>query len=132
ARENGKAYREAKAETDSAIKEMDYQIAEGIRLCGQTMPVEVDGTLGYSKREARGAVGIITPWNFPFNVPCRKCTPALMAGNTVVFKPASLTPRTGLLYSELLSDTGLPAGVVYSVHRSRARRRPARFPSRPQ
>ena len=115
ARENGKAYREAKAETDSAIKEMDYQIAEGIRLCGQTMPVEVDGTLGYSKREARGAVGIITPWNFPFNVPCRKCTPALMAGNTVVFKPASLTPRTGLLYSELLSDTGLPAGVFNCV-----------------
>jgi len=113
--ENGKSFREAQAETDSAIKEMDYQIAEGMRLCGQTVPVEVEGTLAYSMREARGAVGIITPWNFPFNVPCRKCTPALMAGNTVVFKPASLTPRVGLLYTELLSEAGLPAGVMNCV-----------------
>ena len=113
--ENGKSLREAKTETDSAIKEMDYQIAEGIRMCGQTVPVEADGTLAYSTRQARGAVGIITPWNFPFNVPCRKCTPALMAGNTVVFKPASLTPRTGLLFTELLSEAGLPAGVINCV-----------------
>jgi aldehyde dehydrogenase (NAD+) len=114
-RENGKTFPEAKAETDSAIREMDYQIAEGIRMCGETMPVEVGGTLAYSTREPRGPVGIITPWNFPFNVPCRKCTPALMAGNTVVFKPASLTPRTGLLYSALLTDAGLPAGVFNCV-----------------
>jgi acyl-CoA reductase-like NAD-dependent aldehyde dehydrogenase len=113
--ENGKALREAKGEVDSAIKEMDYQIAEGIRLCGQTVPVEVEGTLAYTTRQARGAVGIITPWNFPFNVPCRKCTPALMAGNTVVFKPASLTPRSGLIYAELLANTGLPAGVINCV-----------------
>ena len=114
-RENGKSLREAKGETDSAIKEMDYQIGEGIRLCGQTVPVEVNGTHAYSTREARGPVGIITPWNFPFNVPCRKCTPALMAGNTVVFKPASLTPRSGLIYAELLSDTGLPPGVLNCI-----------------
>ena len=75
-RENGKALREARAEVDSAIKEMDYQIAEGVRLCGQTVPVEVAGTLAYSTREALGPAAIVTPWNFPFNVPCRKCTPA--------------------------------------------------------
>jgi acyl-CoA reductase-like NAD-dependent aldehyde dehydrogenase len=114
-RENGKALREARAEVDSAIKEMDYQIGEGVRLCGQTVPVEVGGTLAYSTREALGPVAIVTPWNFPFNVPCRKGTPALMAGNTVVLKPASLTPRTGLLFTELLAESGLPPGVVNCV-----------------
>ena len=114
-RENGKSLREARAEVDSAIKEVDYQIAEGVRLCGQTVPVEVGGTLAYSTREALGPVAIVTPWNFPFNVPCRKGTPALMAGNTVVLKPASLTPRTGLLFTELLAQSGLPPGVVNCV-----------------
>jgi acyl-CoA reductase-like NAD-dependent aldehyde dehydrogenase len=114
-RENGKSLRESLAEVDSGLREMDYQLAEGLRVCGQTVPVEAAGTLAYSTREPLGAVGIVTPWNFPFNVPCRKCTPALMAGNTVVFKPASLTPRTGLLYSELLAASGLPAGVVNCV-----------------
>jgi aldehyde dehydrogenase (NAD+) len=113
--ENGKALREARGEVDSAIKEMDYQIAEGVRLCGQTVPVEVDGTLAYSTREPLGPVALVTPWNFPFNVPCRKATPALMGGNTVVLKPASLTPRTGLLFTELLATSGLPAGVVNCV-----------------
>jgi aldehyde dehydrogenase (NAD+) len=114
-RENGKALREAQSEVDSAIKEMDYQIAEGVRLCGQTVPVEVGGTLAYSTREARGPVAIVTPWNFPFNVPGRKGTPALMAGNTVIFKPASLTPRTGLLFTEILAASGLPPGVINCV-----------------
>jgi acyl-CoA reductase-like NAD-dependent aldehyde dehydrogenase len=114
-RENGKALREAKGEVDSAIKEMDYQIAEGVRLCGRTVPVEVGGTLAYSTREALGPVAIVTPWNFPFNVPCRKGTPALMGGNTVVFKPASLTPRSGLLFTELLAGSGLPPGVFNCV-----------------
>ncbi len=114
-RENGKALREARGEVDSAIKEMDYQIAEGVRLCGQTVPVEVGGTLAYSTREALGPVAIVTPWNFPFNVPCRKATPALMGGNTIVLKPASLTPRTGLLFTELLAESGLPPGVVNCI-----------------
>ena len=86
-----------------------------MRLCGQTVPVEVGGTLAYSTREALGPVAIVTPWNFPFNVPCRKATPALMGGNTVVLKPASLTPRTGLLFTELLAESGLPPGVVNCV-----------------
>jgi len=114
-RENGKALREARGEVDSAIKEMDYQIAEGVRLCGETVPVEVGGTLAYSTREALGPVAIVTPWNFPFNVPCRKGTPALMGGNTVVLKPASLTPRAGLVFAQLLAESGLPPGVVNCV-----------------
>lgn len=114
-RENGKTLREAQGEVDSAIKEMDYQIAEGLRLCGQTVPVEVAGTLAYSTRVPLGPVGVITPWNFPFNVLGRKCIPALMAGNTVVLKPASLTPRTGLLFAEVLANAGLPPGVINCV-----------------
>ncbi len=114
-RENGKALREARGEVDSAIKEMDYQVAEGVRLCGETVPVEVGGTLAYSTREALGPVALVTPWNFPFNVPCRKATPALMGGNTVVLKPASLTPRAGLLFAELLAGAGLPPGVINCV-----------------
>jgi alpha-ketoglutaric semialdehyde dehydrogenase len=113
--ENGKALREARAEVDSGLREMDYQLAEGLRVCGETVPVETGGTLAYSTRVPLGPVGIITPWNFPFNVPSRKCTPALMAGNTVVLKPASLTPRTGLLYSELIAAGGLPPGVINCV-----------------
>ena len=111
-RENGKTLRESSSEVESAIKEMDYQIGEGLRLCGQTVPVETEGTLAWSMRVPLGPVGIITPWNFPFNVPGRKCTPALMAGNTVVLKPASLTPRTGLLFAEILADAGLPKGLI--------------------
>jgi len=93
--ENGKTIRESFAEIDSAIKEMSWQIAEGRRLYGETVPSEQDGVFAYCIRQPLGVVSIISPWNFPFNVPCRKCTPALMAGNTVVFKPASLTPQTG-------------------------------------
>lgn len=96
--ENGKTLAESQAEIDSAIKEMDFQIAEGLRTCGETVPVNVSGVLAYSIREPLSVVGIISPWNFPVNVPSRKCTPALVAGNTCVFKPASLTPQTGLRF----------------------------------
>ncbi len=110
-KENGKTLAESKGEIDSAIKEMDFQIAEGMRMLGKTVPVEIGGTLAYSTREPRGAVGVIAPWNFPFNVPVRKCVPALMAGNTVVFKPASLTPGVGIVLTQALHDAGIPAGV---------------------
>jgi aldehyde dehydrogenase (NAD+) len=75
----------------------------------------VGGTLAYSTREALGPVAIVTPWNFPFNVPCRKATPALMGGNTIVLKPASLTPRTALELTRLRADAGLPPGVFNCI-----------------
>jgi aldehyde dehydrogenase (NAD+) len=109
--ENGKTLAESRVEIDAAIRECEYQLAEGVRLVGQTVPVTIAGTLAYSRREPLGVAAIIAPWNFPFNVPVRKGIPALMAGNTVVFKPASLTPRTGLLLTELMIAAGLPAGV---------------------
>lgn len=114
-RENGKTLAESRAEVNAAIKEMEFQIAEGVRQYGDTLPVEHPGVLAYSKREPLGVVTVVSPWNFPFNVPGRKCTPALMAGNTCVLKPASLTPRTGIEFVRLFHDAGLPKGVLNLV-----------------
>ncbi|MFW6255649.1 MAG: aldehyde dehydrogenase family protein [Candidatus Sumerlaeota bacterium] len=113
--ENGKTFAESQAEINSAIKEMEFQINEGLRMYGDTIPSSIDGVFAYSKREPLGVVSIISPWNFPFNVPGRKCTPALMAGNTCVFKPASLTPQTGQKFVQLFDEAGLPPGVLNFV-----------------
>lgn len=113
--ENGKTLAESKGEIVSASKEMAYQIAEGVRLGGRTVASEQDGVFAFSTRQPLGVVGIITPWNFPFNVVCRKAIPALMAGNTAVFKPASFTPLTGIHFMELFDEAGLPPGVLNLV-----------------
>ncbi len=111
-KENGKTLKESKGEINSAIKEMEFQIHEAVRLCGQTVSSSIDGVFAYSTRQPLGAVSIISPWNFPFNVPGRKVTPALMTGNTCVFKPASLTPQTGKKFVELFVDADFPSGVI--------------------
>lgn len=113
--ENGKTLDESRAEINSAIREMEYQINEGVRLGGETKPSASHGVFIYSKREPRGVASIISPWNFPFNVPGRKVTPALITGNTCVFKPATLTPKTGLKFTELFVEAGLPPGVLNLV-----------------
>jgi aldehyde dehydrogenase (NAD+) len=113
--ENGKTFSESKAEIGSAIKEMEFQINEGIRLGGETLPSSIEGVFAYSTRQPLGVVSVICPWNFPFNVPGRKVTPALITGNTCVMKPASLTPQTGNKFLELFIEAGLPAGVLNFV-----------------
>ena len=113
--ENGKTFSESQAEINSAIKEMEYQINQGIRLGGETLPSALEGVFAYSTRQPLGVVSVICPWNFPFNVPGRKVTPALITGNTCVMKPASLTPQTGLKFVELFIEAGLPAGVLNFV-----------------
>ena len=113
--ENGKTLRESQGEIASAIGEMNWQIGEGRRLYGDTLPSEREGVFAYCIRQPLGVVSIISPWNFPFNVPCRKAVPAIMAGNTVVFKPASLTPRTGACFVEAFEEAGLPPGVLNMV-----------------
>jgi len=118
--ENGKTLAESKSEIASAIKEMDYQINEGLRGGSQMMPVERDGVLAYSVRVPLGVTAVISPWNFPFNVPSRKITPALIMGNTCVFKPANLTPGVGLEFAKLFVDAGLPAGVLNLIFGSGA------------
>jgi len=113
--ENGKTLEESKGEINSAIAEMDYQIAEGLRMAGEIMPSKQGKMLAYNMRRPLGAVSIISPWNFPFNVPCRKVTPALISGNTCILKPALLTPGVGAEFIKLFDEAGLPAGVLNFV-----------------
>lgn len=113
--ENGKTLGESRLEIRAAIKEMEFQISEGLYSLGEVMPSVQDGVLAYSTRRPLGVVVVIAPWNFPFNVPVRKCIPALMAGNTCILKPAQLTPGTGAAFVKLFGDAGLPAGVLNFV-----------------
>jgi len=113
--ENGKTLRESLAEIYSALIEMEYQINEGLRLNGQVLPSVKKDIFSYSTRVPLGVVAIISPWNFPFNVPCRKVVPALISGNTCVFKPASLTPKTGKMFVDLFIEAGIPKGVLNFV-----------------
>ena len=113
--ENGKTLDEARTEVGSAVREMEFQIAQGISMCGQTAPSAQAGVFAYSVRRPLGVASIISPWNFPFNVPGRKCTPALISGNTIVFKPASLTPGAGRAFVDIFAEAGLPAGVLNFV-----------------
>ena len=110
--EEGKTLKESEAEIKSAIKEMEFQIAQGQRLFGKNSFPENGKSFSYTIRQPLGVVSILSPWNFPVNVPCRKITPALMAGNTVIFKPASFTPLCGLKFVEILNKAGIPDGVL--------------------
>ena len=113
--ENGKTLAESLVEVDAAYREMDWQIGEGLRMFGQTVPSEQENMFAMVLREPLGVASIISPWNFPFNVPGRKSTPALISGNTCVFKPASLTPQTGYMFTKLMADAGMPPGVFNMV-----------------
>ena len=113
--ENGKVLAESLGEADSAIWEMEFQINEGLRAYGETMPSARAGIFAFTRREPLGVAAIITPWNFPVNVAFRKLTPALMAGNTVIFKPASFTPVVGAKIAELFAEAGMPDGVFNFV-----------------
>lgn len=118
--ENGKTLNESKMEINAAIIEAEFQINEGLRLGGEIMPSRQDGVLAYTIRRPLGAVSVICPWNFPFNVPGRKVTPALISGNTCVMKPANLTPGTGAEFVKLFEDAGLPPGVLNFISGSGA------------
>jgi aldehyde dehydrogenase (NAD+) len=113
--ENGKLIPESLTEIDAAALELEYQIGEGERSVGHIGDCYRNGILGYSRREPIGVVSVIVPWNFPFNVPWRKLGPALLAGNTAIFKPASQTPAVGEVVMQMLIEAGLPAGVVQFV-----------------
>lgn len=113
--ENGKLLAESLAEIDAAALELDFQIGEGERAFGRSGDCYREQLMAYSRKEPLGVVCAIVPWNFPFNVPWRKIGPALMAGNTVVFKPASQTPGVGETVMQLLIEAGIPPGVVQFV-----------------
>src|SRR5258708_14316828 len=88
---------------------------EGRRMFGDTTPSERPDRWAMSIRQPIGIAGIITPWNFPMAIPCWKMMPALVAGNTVVFKPASDTPHCATLLVELMAEPGFPSGTVNLV-----------------
>lgn len=110
--EEGKTFAESKGEVMRARDIFKYFSGEGWRVGGQVLPSNAPEELLYSKREPLGVVTIITPWNFPIAIPAWKIAPALVYGNTVVFKPAFQTPLIASLLVEALAEAGLPAGVL--------------------
>jgi alpha-ketoglutaric semialdehyde dehydrogenase len=115
-REMGKVLAEAGGDVQEAIDMSYYMAGEGRRLFGHTTPSELPDKFNMSVRQPIGVVGVITPWNFPIAIPSWKIVPALVCGNTVVFKPANDTPALGERFVELLVEAGVPAGVVNIVH----------------
>jgi len=113
--EMGKVLAEARGDVQEAIDIAYLMAGEGRRLFGDTVPSELPDKWAMSIREPIGVAGLITPWNFPIAIPAWKMMPALVAGNTVVWKPASDTPHCAVLFVELLAEAGLPAGVVNLV-----------------
>jgi acyl-CoA reductase-like NAD-dependent aldehyde dehydrogenase len=115
-REMGKVKVEAGGDVQEAIDMSLYMAGEGRRLFGQTTPSELRDKFNMSVRMPIGVIGVITPWNFPIAIPSWKITPALVCGNTIVFKPATDTPLLGERFVELLVEAGLPKGVINIVH----------------
>jgi alpha-ketoglutaric semialdehyde dehydrogenase len=118
--EMGKVLAETRGDVQEAIDMTYYMAGEGRRLFGQTTPSELPNKMAMSVRQPLGVCGLITPWNFPMAIPSWKMMPALVAGNTVVLKPARETPLSASRLVEILADAGIPAGVVNLVHGSGA------------
>ncbi len=114
-REMGKVLPEARGDVQEAIDIAELMAGEGRRMFGDTVPSELPDKWAMSVRQPIGVAGIITPWNFPMAIPAWKTMPALVAGNTVVFKPASDTPQCATLLVELMAEAGVPAGVMNLV-----------------
>ncbi len=114
-REEGKTISEARGETQRAINVVEFCAGESRRMTGETIQSELPANFAYTIKEPHGVVACITPWNFPIAIPAWKLAPALVAGNTVVFKPATLTPLTATLMTEIFVAAGLPKGVLNLV-----------------
>jgi aldehyde dehydrogenase (NAD+) len=114
-REEGKTVKEALGEIQRSINILEYIAAEGRRLGGHTVPSELPHNFCYTTREPVGVVACITPWNFPVAIPVWKIAPALVSGNTVVFKPATLTPATASAVVSIFERAGVPKGVLNMV-----------------
>ena len=110
ARNAGKPISDARGEVAMVVETFRYYSGAPERTTGKTIPV--DGGVDMTFREPLGVVGLIVPWNFPLNISSWKLGPALACGNTVVLKPAELTPMSALRLSELVLEAGMPEGVV--------------------
>ena len=113
--EEGKILREARGEVQRSINVLEFMAGESRRLGGDTLPSELEFNFCYTMRQPLGVVAVVTPWNFPVAIPCWKIAPALVAGNTVVFKPATLTPTTASLVVEVFEAAGLPPGCLNMI-----------------
>ena len=114
-REMGKVLPEARGDVQEAIDMTYYMAGEGRRLFGQTTPSELPNKFAMSVRQSIGVCGLITPWNFPMAIPSWKIMPALISGNTVVIKPAQDTPLSVYNLVQVLTEAGVPRGVVNLV-----------------
>jgi aldehyde dehydrogenase (NAD+) len=114
-REMGKVLAETGGDVQEAIDMGQLMAGEGRRMYGQTVPSELRNKFAMSVRQPIGVCGMITAWNFPMAVPSWKILPALVCGNTVVFKPAEEAPLSGVNFVQTLVDAGLPKGVVNLV-----------------
>ena len=115
AREEGKTRPEGIGEATRAGQIFKFFAGECLRLCGETVPSVRPGIGVEITREPIGVVGLITPWNFPIAIPAWKIAPALAFGNCVVLKPADLVPGSAWALAEIISRSGIPAGVVNLV-----------------
>ncbi len=113
--ENGKTIREARGEVDSALLEGRHHLRQMAVFAGQSAPTTDGAIVSWEQFHPLGVVGVISPWNYPLNVMCRKTLPALLTGNTVVFKPASFTPGSGVFMARLFERAGVPKGVFNCV-----------------
>jgi len=115
-KEMGKVLLETRGDVQEGIDTAYYAATEGRRLFGHTVPSELPDKFNMALRMPIGVAGIITPWNFPMAIPTWKIFPALVCGNSVVFKPASDTPETATILVEILAEAGIPDGVINIVH----------------
>ncbi|MFQ5905565.1 MAG: aldehyde dehydrogenase family protein, partial [bacterium] len=113
--EMGKILTETRGDVQEAIDLTFYAAGEGRRLLGETTPSELPDKWAMTVRMPLGIIGAITPWNFPMAIPSWKIMPALVAGNTIVFKPARYTPKSAWNMVRTLEDAGLPGGVLNIV-----------------
>jgi alpha-ketoglutaric semialdehyde dehydrogenase len=110
-RDMGKVIAEARGDVQEAIDMAYFMGGEGRRLLGYTAPVEMPNKFGMAVRDPSGVVGLITPWNFPIAVPSWKIFPALVAGNTIIWKPSPETPAISAAFVKVFEEAGLPPGV---------------------
>lgn len=114
-REEGKHVTDAKNEVIRSAQTLRYYAVEGQSITGETFPNDDPAMKVSTEREPIGVVSVITPWNFPLSIPARKIAPAIITGNTVVFKPSSDTPLIALRLVEALHQAGIPKGVINFV-----------------
>ncbi|ARP88127.1 aldehyde dehydrogenase family protein [Bordetella genomosp. 9] len=114
-REEGKAVNQARDEVLRSAQTLRFYAAEGQSFTGETFPNDDPDMVVYSQLEPLGVVTVISPWNFPVSIPARKIAPALIMGNTVVFKPSSDAPLSGYRLTEAFVEAGIPEGVLNFV-----------------